>query len=161
MQIGLITDTHNNVEGIKKACDIFRKNNIKLIIHTGDLTSASILRHFYGFKVYFVCGNCDYDITNISQEIGKLNGKFFEKFGEFDLDNKKIAIIHGNDEVLFNKLVESQKYDFVIHGHNHQKEKSLYLKTNVICSGSIKAYELNSVAILDLERSTVNFIDIP
>lgn len=62
MKIGLISDTHNDIELVQKAIALFKERNISMIIHAGDLTSARIVSLFKGFQGRFVMGDCDIDV---------------------------------------------------------------------------------------------------
>ena len=35
--IGIISDTHENEESVKKAVRIFKENNVELVAHCGDI----------------------------------------------------------------------------------------------------------------------------
>ena len=51
MKIGIISDTHNDLEGTKHACEIFKSKNVDFIIHAGDLSSPRIInRVIQGLK---------------------------------------------------------------------------------------------------------------
>jgi len=38
--------------------------------------------------------------------------------GDLDLDDKKIAVIHGDDRKLLRKLLDEQQYDYLFCGHD-------------------------------------------
>jgi len=120
MKVAIISDTHDNISNLKRALVWFKKQGISLIIHCGDICAPLILTEILGqnFQIYFVCGNVD-DCKQLAEAVEKLKGiKFFGKFGEIKLNNKKIAFIHKPDEA--RKLAESGNYDLVFYGHTHQ-----------------------------------------
>ena len=71
MKIGIVSDTHNNIELAQKAIKIFEKNNVDLIVHAGDITSPKMLGLFKDFKCKFVLGNGDIDDEALNAESAK------------------------------------------------------------------------------------------
>ncbi len=59
MKIGIISDTHNNVENLHKALNRLRQEDVVTIFHCGDLTDPATARLLDGFQVYFTYGNGD------------------------------------------------------------------------------------------------------
>lgn len=118
MKIGIMSDSHDNEENLQKAIKVLEEKDIKILIHCGDFCSPFMTKELTKFKgeVYCVFGNTDdvYRTTKISIENGI---KLLGNFGEIELDNKKIAIIHDN--VLAALIAESNKHDIVFYGHSH------------------------------------------
>ena len=46
MLVGVVSDTHNNINNINKIIDIFNQEEVELVIHTGDISKASTLKLF-------------------------------------------------------------------------------------------------------------------
>jgi putative phosphoesterase len=46
MKIGLISDTHDNVENIRKAIKEFNDRNVDLVLHAGDFASPIAVESF-------------------------------------------------------------------------------------------------------------------
>ena len=46
MKIGIISDTHDDVDNTNKAIDIFKENDVKAVIHAGDIISPPIIKEF-------------------------------------------------------------------------------------------------------------------
>ncbi|NLV66821.1 MAG: metallophosphoesterase family protein, partial [Spirochaetes bacterium] len=59
MLLGIISDTHNDIEATKKAIDLFKERGITVIAHAGDITSPKMLEYLKGFTCYVVLGNGD------------------------------------------------------------------------------------------------------
>ncbi len=47
MKIGIISDTHDDIDNTNKAIDIFQKNDVKAVIHAGDIISPPVITEFY------------------------------------------------------------------------------------------------------------------
>ena len=62
MKIGIVSDTHNNIDLTRRAVELFREAGVGMVIHAGDITSPKILGLFEGFDCRFVLGNGDLDV---------------------------------------------------------------------------------------------------
>jgi len=108
MKFAIVSDTHDNIKNFNKVIDWLNKENIKLILHCGDICFQEIIdeavKNFKG-EIMFVRGNGDYRMDNIPEEL------------EINLDGKKIFLNHYPD--VAKKMAESGKYDLVFYGHTH------------------------------------------
>lgn len=122
MKIAIISDTHGNVANFRKVVGWLNKENIKLILHCGDIGNPESLKEsLSGFDGEFfgILGNMDKDYKiEIAdyQQLPKI--RVFEDFAEIEIQQKKIAIIHRPDKT--KELAESGKYDLVFYGHTHR-----------------------------------------
>jgi putative phosphoesterase len=119
MRIAIVSDTHDNMANFGKAIDWLNQQNIKLMLHCGDICTKETLeesqKKFKG-KIEFVRGNGDFHLDNIPDTL------------EVDLGDPlsqnavakqvKGAIVHYPD--LAKKLAESGKYHIVFYGHTHR-----------------------------------------
>ena len=160
MKIGILSDTHNDIEMTEKALDLFREREVTLLIHGGDLTSPKMLQYFKGFDCRFVLGNGDIDEEYLNIEAEKLGFGPIEKVATFELEGKNFIVFHGNDVPLFREAVASGKYDYIIKGHTHFFENYVSNHGRVINPGALYGTDEFSVAILDLETDKVEMIRI-
>ena len=47
MKIGMLSDTHDDIDNTNKAIDIFQENDVKAVIHVGDIISPPVITEFY------------------------------------------------------------------------------------------------------------------
>jgi len=121
MKIAIVSDTHGNVKNFKKVIAWINKENVKVILHCGDIGSPESFREsLEGFdgKLYGVLGNMDKDYRLDLKDYQSPNVKIYEELGEVVIEDKKIAIIHRPDRN--QELAMSGKYDFVFYGHTHK-----------------------------------------
>ncbi len=59
MKLGIISDTHDHLDHIRKAAEEFRKQEVDLVIHAGDYTSPPAVKALEGLKTAGVFGNND------------------------------------------------------------------------------------------------------
>jgi len=153
MLIGVVSDTHNMVTNVEKIIDIFNKQGVDLVVHTGDITKASTLKRFSRLdsKLIGVYGNNDLE------EKGLKETSFFNKF-EFqeppfvrDIDGNRILILHEPHGI--KEFIEvDPSIDVVLHGHTHRyvnkKIKGVKIINPGECAGMLKGK--NAVGVLSL-----------
>ncbi len=163
MKIGIMSDSHDNIQNIKKAVQIFKEDNVEVIMHAGDLVSPFCIPLFADFKnrFYLCSGNNLGDVQFIKKLIEDI-GIFFDELGEIELGGKKFALYHGTNEIITNALLHSQEYDYVIIGHTHHKETLQEGKTVLINPGETfgDLYGEATIAILNTESNDVTFYDL-
>jgi predicted phosphodiesterase len=50
MRIGIISDTHDDIENVQRAIDLFGREEVKLIIHAGDFVFPGVIDEFKNLK---------------------------------------------------------------------------------------------------------------
>ena len=73
MIIGVTGDTHNNLKNIAKICDIFNKNSVDLVLHSGDISLPKSLLAFnrLNCSLITVLGNNDIEEEKSLRETAK------------------------------------------------------------------------------------------
>ncbi len=161
MLIGILSDTHNDIEMTEKALEIFRERDVEMLIHAGDLTSPRMLRLFKDFKCRFVLGNGDLDVEILNEECKKYGFGEIDYYCTFAIEGKEFMVFHGNDVPLYREAVASGKYDYIIKGHTHEFENYMRNRSRIINPGALYgADDEFSVAILDTSTDRVEMIRI-
>ena len=75
MKIGLISDTHDNIENILKAVSEFNSRRVDIVLHAGDFVSPIAVESFAGIKLVGILGNNDTDIPGLTSAFNKINGE--------------------------------------------------------------------------------------
>ena len=75
MKIGLISDTHDNIENILKAVQEFNSRHVDIVLHAGDFVSPIAVESFAGIKLIGVLGNNDTDIPGLTSAFNKMHGE--------------------------------------------------------------------------------------
>ncbi|MCL1864348.1 MAG: metallophosphatase family protein [Spirochaetes bacterium] len=159
MLIGLMSDTHNDVDFILKAIDIFKEKNIKILVHAGDITSFRMLDYLKDFDCYIVLGNGDeIDSEDINTRAASLNIRPVKSSIEFECSGKLFLVFHGHNVPQFRAAVASGRYDYIIKGHTHNFENYVSNDCRIINPGAVYAHDESSVAILDIEADKVEKI---
>jgi uncharacterized protein len=122
MKIGIISDTHDQVERIKSAVQAFADENVEMVIHLGDIVSPFTLELYKPLRVpiKFLFGNNKGDVMrhiSFARDFG-LDATFAE-FYSLSIDGKRIAAYHGDEPEIRDALIRCGDYDCVFTGHDH------------------------------------------
>ncbi|HEY3288616.1 MAG TPA: YfcE family phosphodiesterase [Anaerolineae bacterium] len=161
--IGVLADSHNNVNNLNNALAIFRARGITQLIHCGDVTSPTLLEAFRGFYVWLVKGNNDYDWMSFKSEGRRLgNIQYCGRDADLVIDHHRIAACHGDDESLHHTLATSGLFEWVFSGHSHRAGLDSHGKTWLLNPGALGGRhphgEDRSVAIIDLAAHSAQFV---
>lgn len=169
MKIGVLSDTHDQGELIQKAVEYFNNENVSWVFHCGDWVSPFILHFFQGLQVPLrgVFGNNDGDKFRHLAFKNKwgIDLEYEDRFLEMEVDNRLIAVFHGDYSSIVEALVTCGKYDVVFHGHTHEKINLYHGKTLSLNPGSLmretsKDVRGASIAIYDTEKHKASHIII-
>ena len=90
MKIGLIWDTHDNIDNILKAVREFNSRRVDIVLHAGDFVSPMTVESFAGIKLVGILGNNDTDIPGLTSAFNKINGELKGEIFEAVYDGIKI-----------------------------------------------------------------------
>lgn len=159
MLIGVISDTHDNIDTTKRAVELFNSKGIEYLIHAGDITSPFTLKLFKDLKCRYagVFGNNDGDKLLLHE---RAEGKIKNAPLKLTLADKKIVVIHEHH--LAEALAESGQFDLVIYGHTHEPvvkhiKNTLLLNPGELCGW---LYGKPSVALVDLNKMKAEIIQL-
>jgi len=157
-KIGVISDSHDNMDAIKKAVKFFNENDVELVIHAGDIVSPFTAEEFKKLRcdMLLIYGNNDGDKLYLKERFANI-GEFHVDPYSFELYGKRIVVTH------IPSIVDAlaMKYDVVIYGHTHEKdlrrEKALILNPGENC-GYLTG--MKSIALLYPEKMDAKIIDL-
>ena len=153
MLVGVVSDTHNNITNIENIINIFNKEKVNLVIHTGDISKPETLRLFSSLNcpLMGVFGNNDRIEKGLKEVCDEYDFNFQDPPFPLTLENKKIAIFH-EPELIDEYIKEDEDVQLIIHGHTHRyREETI---SNIIyfnpgeSAGSLKGK--NALGIIDL-----------
>ncbi|MHA1340494.1 MAG: metallophosphoesterase family protein [Promethearchaeota archaeon] len=155
--IGIISDTHHSGkmdEKMNKLLSILKKNNVKMIIHAGDITNLKVIDNLKSIApVKFIQGNMDFGLKFHS----------IPKYIVFNYYDKKIGVYHGSGgpkgfvERVYNFFKSKNlinELDIIICGHTHNGFIENYKEKLFINPGSPfdkKFAKENTIALLKFE----------
>jgi putative phosphoesterase len=158
--IGILSDTHDRAEWMAAALHALRDAGSEFFIHCGDIGDPSCIDLLAGLSSAFVFGNCDFDRAALARYAAAIDVPCYGNFGDLTLDGKRVAVIHGDDPRLKQRLLASQDYDYLFQGHTHVKSDAKVGRTRVVNPGALHRAAVKSVATLDTATDHLTFIDI-
>ena len=160
MKVGIISDTHDHLDNLRKALEIFKQKGCEKILHAGDFVSPFVFRVIKEFNIPLigVFGNNDGEwiyLLKMAEGVGEI------KKGpiEIELSGRKIALMH--EPVFIEALKKSTYFDLIVYGHTHQSE----LRSEPVltinpgeCCGYLSGRA--TIAICDLEELKAELIEL-
>jgi uncharacterized protein len=166
MKIGIISDSHDQLDRIKKAIERFNREKVQLVYHLGDICSPFSLILYKDLKcsIKAVFGNNDSDIYK-HLRYKPDNMEFFDKVYVDEVDGKKILIMHGDPPEIAEAALQSERYDLVFVGHTHMAETRISKKCKLVNPGSLvgpfgkwKTWTRPSIAVHDTANDKTKIV---
>jgi putative phosphoesterase len=161
MHIGIVSDTHDNLDHVQQAVSLFESDGVDHVVHCGDIVAPFSATPFdsESFEFSAVRGNNDgeWALANTVDDFGSYLGEC----GDLTLDGVDIAVYHGTSEQLREGLADSGTYDYVFHGHTHERTVATHGDTVRLNPGGLPipgADDAFHVATLDTDASGVDAI---
>ena len=153
MKIGVVSDTHNNLNNIEIIINLFNDINVPIVIHTGDISNANTLEKFskLNSELIGVYGNNDRNESGLEEVAQKNNFQFQEPPRRLSLLDREIVIFHEPDNI-DKFLLENQLINVVLYGHTHRYENNTKNGVLYFNPGESAGMQKgsNAVGILDL-----------
>jgi putative phosphoesterase len=134
---------------MRAATQILRDAGAELIFHCGDVGGRHVLDEMKDLDSAFVWGDTDKDRMGLLRHAQRIGVACYGVLADVELDGKRIAVLHGDDKKLLQKLLAEQQHDFVIWGHGPEWEDKKVGKTHVIHPGSLYGGTARTVAVVD------------
>ncbi|MCK9278340.1 MAG: metallophosphoesterase [Methanoculleus sp.] len=165
MRIGLLSDTHDNLQMVDAAVEQLNREQVDLVLHAGDYVSPFVIPLLANLKspMIGVFGNNDGDHQRLVAqfaEYGRLNLR--GTFAAVAAGGMTVGLLHGDDRELLQALVGRKAFDIVIHGHTHQAEVKNLGGTLVVNPGEVCGYLTGrpTIAVLDAVTRDVELISL-
>ena len=156
--IGIISDSHDNLGAIRKAVEFFNDNEVKAVLHAGDLVSPFTARVFEKLKskLYVVFGNNDGDKVMLTKSFEDIGATICGDFGKLTVDSLHIALLHGTNEALVKALAKSEDFDVIIRGHTHDPGITVVKGTLLINPGECSGVLSGKATVATLGTANLN-----
>ena len=165
MLIGIISDTHDNLPMVEKAIKKLNEENVALVLHAGDYVSPFVIPKFKALnaKLIGVFGNNDGDHKFLEHQFSETeNCEIRGRFAEINIDDFKIALLHGDETELLDALICCECFDAVVHGHSHASVSRRNGKTLIVNSGEVCGYLTgkSTIALLDTVKREAKIVEL-
>ncbi|MGD1837298.1 MAG: metallophosphoesterase [Nitrososphaeraceae archaeon] len=160
-KIGILSDTHDDLNNVREAIKLFNDVRVKYVIHAGDYVFPGLILEFRNLKpsikLIGVLGNNDGESIGILNNFMKVNGDLMGTFGELKIDGLLIGIYHGTNNTLKTALINSHYYDVFICGHTHIKDTTRIGKTQILNPGSTHPQLQNDINLKNTYPAVIVF----
>lgn len=159
MAIGIISDTHDDMERIKRAVTLFNEKGVSHVIHAGDLVSPFTFDFLVDLRAPLsaIFGNNDGDRVLLHTRAG---GNIHTQPLSLKLEGREIVVVH--EPLMVEALASSGRFDAVVYGHTHTPDIRKLNSTLIINPG--KAARLHkgksTMAILDTGKMEAEVIEL-
>lgn len=135
MIVGVMADTHDQLERIDAAVAYFRKKKVEHVIHAGDFVAPFSVKRLaaLGCPVTAVYGNNDGEVRGIRKSFGDW-GKVSERVARVELGGRRIIVMHEPD--FLDEIVACGMYEVAVTAHTHEARIESVGKCLVINPGS-------------------------
>jgi len=148
MKFGLMSDSHDHLENVKKSIGIFQERGVEMVIHAGDIVAPPIINLFdgCGMQLAGIFGNNDGEKLGLATFFERVGGKLYGDFADFVADEIRFGVYHGTSIPLLESVINCGTYDVVVTGHTHMNSVREVGKTLVLNPGS--AHGLGATATI-------------
>ncbi|HEY7571629.1 MAG TPA: YfcE family phosphodiesterase [Nitrososphaeraceae archaeon] len=132
MKIGIISDTHDDLDSLRSAIRIFKRELISYVIHAGDFIFPGVVDELKELmlelptiKIIGVLGNNDGEKLMLYKKFMEIGGELNTEFIDIMISSFRFGIYHGTNENLREAVIRSGIYDVLIHGHTHKRRNEI------------------------------------
>jgi len=163
MILGIMADSHDNQSMLTAAVGLMKEREIDYLLHAGDFIapfSVPILKESRAKKIYGVYGNNDGEKEGLKNKFAEIGGSLEKPPYRFDLDNKKIMMMH--EPFYLADAREKEELDIVIYGHTHNLHVEQLRNKLILNPGELCGYLTGrrTLIILDTEHLEPEVIDL-
>lgn len=160
MILGLLSDTHSRASTARLAVRMLLDGGAEFLIHCGDVGSEDVLDALAGVPSAFVFGNCDYDRDALDRYAGMIGVQCLKTYGVLTLAGKNIAVTHGDDFHLMQRLTRGLDHDYLFTGHTHQRHDRRVEAMRWINPGALHRAIPKTVATLNLLTDDLSYLTV-
>ena len=160
MLLGVVSDTHGHVELTREAIRMLAAMEVTRVIHCGDIGSETIVPLFDPWPTHFVLGNVDHDHAGLQQAIEESGQTYCGRFGTLEIEGRKIAFMHGDDDRRLQTEIRSGEWDLVCSGHTHVAALEKFGDTVALNPGAIYRANPHSIAVVELPELLVHSVNL-
>mgnify|MGYP001770740040 CR=1 FL=1 len=167
MLVGVVSDSHDDLESTRRVGQRLRELGVKLVIHLGDIVAPFTLRELVkasGARVEGVFGNNDAEIPALLQAAQESGSRIEWWPRILELDGKRLLLMHGSGPATVTSevaraLAESGHFSAVLYGHTHVPELTYVRGVLLLNPGPVSSFIGGpSLAVVDTETLAARLI---
>ena len=117
MLIGILSDSHDNLDAARAAVEILKENGVEQLLHAGDIVAPFTAEVFLGLGIPIeaVFGNNDGERTRLTDLLPgiAMGGR------KMKIAGKTVVLVHDRKKLPPRELDFA---DLLVHGHTHKPE---------------------------------------
>lgn len=160
MKLGLIADTHDYVDGIRRAIQLFQVERVDRIFHLGDLCQPETAWEFIGIPTSYILGNNETELVSLRRAFQATGIEYLGEQAVLQVDGKTLCLYHGTRDSTVDRLIQSQEYDYLFKGHSHTLEDYTVGRTRVINPGAVYRAKPRTLATLRPESGELDVFEL-
>src|SRR5678815_1501055 len=137
---------------------LLREAGAEFFVHCGDVGSERVLDHLAGLPSAFVFGNTDWDRAALARYAESIGVACHGALADLELGGKKVAVTHGDDFRLKQRILSDKRHDYLLQGHTHVRADERVGTMRLINPGALHRAKEKTVAVLDTATDTVRFL---
>lgn len=156
MRIGVISDSHDNIPMIRRACELFNAREVQLVLHCGDYIAPFALNPL---NQILRCDYCGVFGNNDGEQRGLqkiAQGRIHQPPFVFTVGNWQVLVAHAPPHL------EAAAYRLMAFGHTHvpevRQEGACLMVNPGECGGWL--YGNSTVAIAQLDTLEAEIIEL-
>jgi putative phosphoesterase len=167
IRLGILSDTHGRAVIARRAVLQLQMSGATHFVHCGDIADfgsdgRAVLDCLPTGVSWFVFGNNDFEHEVLRQYAGTIGISCLDYAGEFELGAKRFAVTHGDRPCLLDQFLDrADEIDYLLSGHTHQKHDLRAGSVRRINPGALHRARPKSVALLNPESDTLEFLIVP
>jgi len=158
--IGILSDTHDHADWMAAGVRTLQQHGAEFLVHCGDIGGQECIDLLAGVPAVFVFGNTDFDRPRLARYAASIDVPCYGNFADLELDGTKIAVLHGDDARLKQRLLAAQEHDYLFQGHTHVRADTRVGRTRVINPGALHRAAVKTVATLDTAADKLSVFEI-
>lgn len=155
--LGLVSDTHDNLALARQAAAFLRDRGPDLVLHLGDICTASTVALFADLPVRFLRGNNDVD-EDLPSALAAAGVPPLADEWTDEVAGLSIAATHGHRAHLVHRHLGQA--DLLLHGHTHRRRAERLGKTLVVNPGALHRCARKTLALVHLPEARVEYLEV-
>lgn len=161
MHLGILSDSHDELERVERAVRLLQAAGAEALIHCGDLNSPPILAACAVLPCYFTFGNHDADdVPQLREAATSLGATSLEWGGVVTLAGKRIGVTHGHMRTDLRRIFDQQPLHYLLTGHSHVADDRQQGGLRRINPGALHRADRFTVALLNLSTEELRWITV-
>jgi len=159
--LGVISNSDGRADAVSAALNIFRAAEATLAVHCGDVGGRHVLDALASSTSVpgaFVWGDRDSDRMGLMRYAHSVGVDCLGLIGDLEFDQKRIAVLHGDDRKLLRRILDEQQHDILLIGHEMNLEDYTVGRTRVLNPGPLRGP--GSAMLLDPASGKIKLVPL-